>query len=255
MKRKEYTTLGGDQQSFQTTRWTAIEQVRAGPSSRARILIGELLQAYWKPVYSYLRHRGYDNEEAKDLTQDFFQEVVLGRELIHQADPTRGRFRTLLLRALDRYLVSVHRKKTARKRIPRQRLIRLDERDLGELPVEVCPLGSADAFNYTWVSELLDRLLSEVKTECQQHGMAVHWELFRDRVLRPLMEDRAPPALAELCAAHHIEEATKASNMIFAVKRRFQSALKRHLRQSVAGDADVGEEIRELLQFLTRPRQ
>jgi protein-S-isoprenylcysteine O-methyltransferase Ste14 len=59
MKRKEDTSIGGDLRSFQTTHWTAIEQVRAGHSPQARILIGELLQAYWKPVYRYLRHPQY----------------------------------------------------------------------------------------------------------------------------------------------------------------------------------------------------
>jgi DNA-directed RNA polymerase specialized sigma24 family protein len=218
-------------------------------------LVGELLQAYWKPVYCYLRHRGYANEEAKDLTQDFFQEVVLGRELIQRADRTKGRFRTLLLRALDRFLTSVHRKETAHKRIPPQHLVPLEEKDFAALPLEARPVNSDDVFNYTWVSDLLDRLLREVKAECLHQGMAVHWDLFRERVLRPLMEDRTPPALAELCAAHHIDEPTRASNMIFAVKRRLQSALKRHLRQSVASDAEIGAEIRDLLAFLTRPRQ
>jgi RNA polymerase sigma-70 factor (ECF subfamily) len=255
MTRKEYTSIGGDQRNFQATPWTAIEQVRGGPSPGARNLIGELLQAYWKPVYCYLRHRGYDNEEAKDLTQDFFQEVVLGRELIQQADRTKGRFRTLLLRALDHFLTSAYRKKMARKRIPPQRLVPLEEKELAALPLEARPLDSDDVFNYTWVSGLLDRLLQEVKAECLHQGMAVHWELFHERVLRPLMEDQAPPALAELCAAHHIEEATRASNMIFAVKRRFQSALKRRLRQSVACDAEIGAEFHDLLAFLTRPRQ
>jgi DNA-directed RNA polymerase specialized sigma24 family protein len=136
MTRKEYTSIGGDQRNFQATPWTAIEQVRGGSSPGARNLIGELLQAYWKPVYCYLRHRGYDNEEAKDLTQDFFQEVVLGRELIQQADRTKGRFRTLLLRALDRFLTSAYRKKVARKRIPPQRLVPLEEKELAALPLE-----------------------------------------------------------------------------------------------------------------------
>jgi DNA-directed RNA polymerase specialized sigma24 family protein len=253
--REEYTSIGGDRRSFQTTPWTAIEQVRGGPCPQATLLIGELLQAYWKPVYCYLRHRGYGNEEAKDLTQDFFQEVVLGRALIQQADRTKGRFRTLLLRALDRFLTSVHRKKTARKRIPPQHLVPLEEKDLAALPPAAHPFDSDDAFNYAWVSDLLDRLLQEVRAECLDQGMAVHWELFRERVLRPLMEDRAPPGLAELCAAHDIEEPTRVSNMIFAVKRRFQSALKRRLRQSVADDAEIGGEIHDLLAFLTRPRQ
>ncbi len=255
MNRREYTSIGGDQRSFQTTHWTAIEQARAGQASHAHVLINELLKAYWKPVYCYLRHRGFGNEEAKDLTQDFFQEVVLGRELVQVADRTKGRFRTLLLRALDHYLISANRKQTARKRIPPEKLLSLENERLHELPAEIDPLNGEDAFNYAWVSELLERMLVDVKRECLRHGMAVHWSLFQDRVLRPIVEDRAPPSLAKLCATYGIEEATKASNMIFAVKRRFQSALKRHLRQSVACDADVGEEIHELSRFLARRRQ
>ncbi len=255
MNRHEYTSAGGEQGRFQTTHWTAIEQVRAGNPARAQVLIGELLRTYWKPVYCYLRRRGFDNEEAKDLTQDFFQEVVLGRELIRLADRTRGRFRTLLLRALDRYLISVHRRQTARKRIPKERLISLEDERLAELAAQIESLDSEEAFNCAWVSGLLDRMLAEVKAQCLHDGMAAHWNLFRDRVLRPIAEDRTPPALAELCAAHGIEEATQASNMIFAVKRRFQSALRKHLRQSVACDADVGAEIHELAHFLARSRQ
>jgi len=255
MNRREYTSVGGDQRSFQTTHWTAIEQVRAGPPSHAQVLINELLKAYWKPVYCYLRHRGFGNEQAKDLTQEFFQEVVLGRELVQLADRTKGRFRTLLLRALDRFLISVNRKQTARKRIPPDKLVPLEDERVHELPAEIGPLESEDAFNYAWVSELLDRMVMDVKAECLRHGMAVHWNLFHDRVLRPIIEDRAPPSLAQLCATYGIEEATKASNMIFAVKRRFQSALKRHLRQSVACDTDIGDEIHELSHFLARRRQ
>ncbi len=255
MNRQEYTSIGGDQRNFQTTPWTAIEQVRAGQVAHAQILIGELLKAYWKPVYCYLRHRGLGNEEAKDLTQDFFQEVVLGRELVRIADRTKGRFRTLLLRALDRYLISANRKRTARKRIPSERLLALDDERIRELPAEIGQLKGEDAFNYAWVSDLLDRMVADVKAQCQRHGMAVHWNLFEDRVLRPILEDRAPPPLAQLCTTYGVDEATKASNMIFAVKRRFQSALKRHLRQSVACDADVGEEIHELSHFLADRRQ
>jgi len=255
MNRREYTSIGGDQRGFQTTHWTAIEQVRAGQPSHAQALIGELLKAYWKPVYCYLRHRGFGNEEAKDLTQDFFQEVVLGRDLIQLADRAKGRFRTLLLRALDRFLISVNRKQTARKRIPPEKLVPLEDERLHELPAEIGPLDGEDAFNYAWVSQLLDRMLADVKAECLRQGMAVHWDLFYERVLRPILEDREPPPLAQLCARYGIKEATKVSNMIFAVKRRFQSALKRHLRQSVAHDADVREEIQELSRFLARRRQ
>ncbi len=254
MGREEYTSIGGDGRSFQTTHWTAIEEVRSGGASHARVLIGELLDAYWKPVYCYLRHRGYDNEQAKDLTQDFFQEVVLGRELIQQADRAKGRFRTLLLRALDRYLVSVHRKTTARKRIPPARFILPQDQDLDDLPATVGGLDGPDVFHYTWITALLDKMLAEVQARCVQRGMGLHWTLFYERVVRPIMEDRDPPALTELCIRHGVAEPTKVSNMIFSVKRQFQAALQQHLRDSVARDDDVADEIGDLVQFLTRPR-
>ena len=84
--------------------------------------------------------------------------------------------------------------------------------------------------------------------------MATHWNLFYDRVLQPIMEDREPPPLAELCATYGIDEPTKASNMIFAVKRRFQTALKHHIRQSVACDDEISAEMLELTRFLGKKR-
>lgn len=254
MKSDEYTSIGGTRGSFQTTHWTAIERIRSDDDIRNRALVGDLLRTYWKPVYCYLRHRGYDNEQAKDLTQGFFHEVVLGRELIQRADQTKGRFRTLLLRALDRYLVSAHRKGTARKRIPRDRLISLEDSTFHKLPEAVGNLNSEEVFHYTWVCELLDRMLGEVETECRQRGMAIHWDLFHDRVLHPIVTCTEPPPLEELCRKYGVD-ATKASNMIFAVKRRFQAAAKRLLRQSVASEAKISEEMLELMKFLAKGRQ
>ena len=254
MKSDEYTSIGGNQRNFQTTHWTAIEAV-GSDGARDRLLLGNLLQTYWKPVYCYLRRRGYDNEEAKDLTQDFFHEVVLGRELIQGADRAKGRFRTLLLRALDRYLVSMHRKRTARKRIPQDRLISMEDANLNELPKAVGNLSSEEVFHYTWVCELLDRMLEQVEIECRQRGMAMHWDLFHDRVLHPIVTCTEPPSLEELCRKYGVDATTKASNMIFAVKRRFQAAVKRLVRRSVASKAQIDEEMLELLKFLAKGRQ
>jgi len=243
--------MGGPREGFQTTRWATIGQIRSG-DGRRRDLIGDLLKKYWKPVYCYLRRKGYDNEQAKDLTQGFFQEVVLGRELIQQADKAKGRFRTFLLFALERYLKSVHREKTAKKRTPERGMIHLAELDPAELPEPVHGLDATESFNYTWVSSLLDKMLEEVEAECKTHDLAVHWKVFHAKVLAPIMEDTKPPTMAEICDKYGIEDGAKASNMIVAVKRRFQAALKRHVRQSVLSNAEVNEELRELMQFFAK---
>lgn len=255
MKSDKYTSMGGALGSFQATHWTAIERIGSGDDICSEALVADLLSNYWKPVYCYLRHKGYDNEQAKDLTQGFFQEVVLGRELVQQANRKKGRFRTLLLRALDRYLVSAHRKDTARKRIPQDRLISLENFNFHELPETPRNLNSEEIFHYTWVCELLDRLLEEVETECRQRGMEMHWDLFNDRVLKPITICTESPSLEELCQKYGVASTLKASNMIFSVKRRFRAAMKRLLRKSVASEAQINEEMRELMKFLAKGRQ
>jgi len=248
---KGHTQIGGAKEKFATTQWTVIGKIRSG-DARKQDLVGDLLNKYWKPVYCYLRRKGYDNEQAKDLTQGFFQEVVLGRELIQQADRAKGRFRTFLLFALERYLKSIHRKKTAKKRIPESRMIKLAELDPTELPEPVHGLNAAESFNYTWVSALLDKMLEEVEAECHTNSMTTHWKIFQARVLQPIMENTDPPSLTEVCDKFGVEDTTKASNMILAVKRRFQAVMKRHLRQSVSSDGQVNEELRELMQFFAK---
>src|SRR5512136_3003846 len=96
---RDQTDMGGTAETFLTTHWSLIEGVQkhADPD---RALIGLLLERYWKPVYCYLRRKGYKNEDAKDLTQGFLHEVVLDRQLIQRADPAKGRFRSFLLHAL-----------------------------------------------------------------------------------------------------------------------------------------------------------
>lgn len=254
MKADKYTSIGGEQRTFGATHWTVIESIASKDCAGSRALVGDFLKAYWKPVYCYLRHKGYNSEKAKDLTQGFFHEVVLGRELIQRADRTKGRFRTLLLRALDRYLVSIHRKETAQKRIPENRIISLEDSTFGELPEEADNLNSDEVFHYTWVCELLDRMLEEVETECRQSGMAVHWDMFNDRILHPILASAEPLPLEELCRKYCINGRTRASGMIFAVKRRFQAAAKRLLRESVASEQEIDEEMLELMKFLAKGR-
>jgi DNA-directed RNA polymerase specialized sigma24 family protein len=254
MKADKYTSIGGEKRTFGATRWTAIESIASKDQAESRALVGDFLKAYWKPVYCYLRYKGYNSEQAKDLTQGFFHEVVLGRELIQRADRAKGRFRTLLLRALDRYLISIHRKETARKRIPQDKLISLEDSTIGDLPEAAGNLNSDEVFHYAWVCDLLDRMLEEVEAECRRNGMEVHWAMFNDRVLHPILASAEPLPLEELCRKYGVDATTRVSSMIFAVKRRFQAAAKRLLRESVASEQEIDEEMLELMKFLAKER-
>jgi len=254
MGRHDQTDMGGDRETFLTTHWSLIEGIQSN-EDRDRALINLLLERYWKPVYCYLRRKGYGNEEAKDLTQGFFHEVVLNRHLVDRADSSRGRFRALLLHALNQYLIDERRKEAAWKRIPKDKLVPLDMVDPPDLPQAVSQLDPEDCFNYAWKSALLDQTLSEVETQCLEQGMDAHWHAFRDRVLQPTLDHIQPPALAEICARYGIADESKASNMIITVKRRFQAALQRNLRTTVASEDGMEEELQEILRFLPRSAQ
>jgi DNA-directed RNA polymerase specialized sigma24 family protein len=249
------TTMGGVEEAFLTTHWSLIEKMASAETDKNAALIDLLLKRYWKPVYCYLHRRGYDNEDAKDLTQGFFQEVVLGRNLINKADQTKGRFRTFLLTALNRYLINVFHKQTTKRHIPQTKLHCMSLVDIAELPQAVTMLTPEDSFTYVWVSALLEDVLALLKKEYEQSNQQLHWLCFHDHTLRPIMDGGAAPTLEILCKTYGISDTTKVSNMILTVKRRFQTLILHHLRDLVISDEEAEEELKEIRQFLPKVMQ
>jgi RNA polymerase sigma-70 factor (ECF subfamily) len=255
VRRDDYTEIGGTGGAFLTTHWSIIKEAGSSDDQNNQALISLLLNRYWKPVYCYLRRKGYNNEQAKDLTQGFFHEVVLGQRLIEKADAAKGRFRSLLLIALDRYLGDVREKETAQKRIPKGQLIPLDVVSPPEIPQSIAGASPERAFDYAWVSVLLEQVLEEAERKCREDGKDIHWGVFRDRVLHPIMDRGNPPSLKEIAAKYGISDESRASNMMVTVKRRLQVALKRHLRESVTSEEYMKGELDQIRQFFPKIAQ
>jgi DNA-directed RNA polymerase specialized sigma24 family protein len=250
--RFERTEMGGTNEVFETTHWTEIFGARTLNETQRRARLDHLLARYWKPVYCYLRRKGKDNETAKDLTQGFFQDVVLGRDLIQRAESSKGRFRTFLLTALDHYVASAYRAGMARKRRPEDGLVSLDRLGAPNLPEPSPSATPEEAFHQAWASALLDAVLNEIEAECRATGKDKHWAVFHARVVGPIMDSAEPVPLPELCARHGIESEMTASNMIVTVKRHFQNVLRRHVRQFVDSEDDIDQEISELIGLLSK---
>jgi RNA polymerase sigma-70 factor (ECF subfamily) len=256
MKHRDFTNIGGMQGAFLTTHWSLIEKVNTeNHRDDNQILIEQLTKQYWKPVYCYLRRRGYGNEESKDLVQGFFCEVVLGRELIQKADKGKGRFRTFLLFSLNRYLKAVERVQGAKKRIPKSKLVSMDFTEPLELDAIMSDMTPEESFDCMWISTLIERVLQDVEAACYEDGKTVHWHIFRDRIVNPIVNETPAPSMDDICHKYGISDAVKASNMIVTVKRRFQSSLKRQLRNSVTCDEEVEKELEEIMRFLPKMAQ
>jgi DNA-directed RNA polymerase specialized sigma24 family protein len=254
MRPHDYTDMGGTSEAFLTTHWSLIEDIKS-KKDKDKALMNLLLKRYWKPVYCYLRHKGYDNEQAKDLTQDFFYEVVLNRDLVQRAEQCKGRFRSFLLHALNQYLIDQKREERSHKRIPKDKLVSLDITETPVVPKTISKLGPEESFNYAWKSTFLDRILSQVQTQCYEQDMEVHWKVFNDRVVQPILENLEAPSLQEICAKYSIEDEVKASNMAITVKRRFRSALKKYIRSTVISESQTDEELKEILKLFPKKAQ
>lgn len=254
MRPSDRTSMGGPDERFLTTEWTMILRAQTRDADARREAMGELARRYWKPVYCFLRYKGHSNEEAKDLTQGFFEQVVLGRGLVQKADRAKGRFRNFLLRSLDLYSRGVRRAKMSKRRRPEGGLIALDGVESFNMPALADDVTPEELFHYGWAATLLEAVMEDVELQCRHFDEQSHWEVFRARILAPIMEGTPPPSIAEVCARYGIASAAKASNMIVTVKRRFRATMKRHVRPLVASDAAVDEEIRDLMAILSRSR-
>jgi RNA polymerase sigma factor (sigma-70 family) len=152
------TDILGPSKSFAKTSWSLVRSVRKGEGW------DPLIRLYWKPLYFYVRRRGMDNETAKDLIQEFIT-TLIERRSIERADPSRGRFRTCLLAALDHFLADWKKKETRQKRGRGAPVLSFDfaggERDYtlevaaGEAPEKLACRA--------WAHELLDQCLLELE--------------------------------------------------------------------------------------------
>jgi RNA polymerase sigma-70 factor (ECF subfamily) len=108
VKPKPATAGQGSPDRFATTRWSVVLACADSTAGEemARKALAELCKIYWRPVFAFICRRGHPVPDAQDLTQDFFVMVLKGH-LLQRAAPDRGRFRSLLLKALKDFLVNV----------------------------------------------------------------------------------------------------------------------------------------------------
>ena len=75
----------------------------------ARKALATFCQAYWAPLYTFVRRRGYSPGDAQDIVQGFF-EHLFEHNTLSRADQEKGRLRTLLLGSMQNFLLK-HRER------------------------------------------------------------------------------------------------------------------------------------------------
>src|SRR5919106_2331911 len=87
--------------SFPATRLSVVQRTRSSDDATRRVALAAIIEAYWKPLYKYLRVKwSLTPEEASDLTQEFFT-TTLEKDVVEKYDPAKARFRTYLRMCVD----------------------------------------------------------------------------------------------------------------------------------------------------------
>ena len=212
---------------------------------------GDAAVRYWGAIYAYIRQAGRRDEEARELTQGFIADVLLGRDLLSKLDERRGQFRTLLLSAVRNYLADAYRFDHAARRHPGEgRLSRADEGAADAVPDRSTPAPEA-AFHRAWVSMLIRDAADALRTECLARGRDMQWDLFDRRILRPMLEGAPAPSYEALMAQWRLDAPSQVSNTIVAMRRAFAAHLVRLVGATVdTSSAAARGELRELLTLL-----
>lgn len=242
------TDIGGRERRFPTTRHSMVEAARSADPERRRAAFERIVQAYWKPVYVYLRLRWRaPAEEAKDLTQGFFARAF-EKGFFEGYDPGRARFRTFLRTCLDGYAANEQAAERRLKRGGGAPTLSLDfataERDLpplslaaGEDPDEV--------FHREWVRAVCADAVADLRRRCRESGREQALAVFERCDLSDLA-DADRPSYATLAAEFGIP-LTQVTNLLASARREFRAAMIESLRARTASDEEFADEAQRLL--------
>jgi len=243
----EETSLGGPARSFPTTRWSLILQARDPSSPTYQASINDLCRMYWKPVYASLRAlRQFSNEEAKDLTQGFFIELLEGGMLDRfQAD--RGSFRRYLRGALRQFMLDRRDAAMAIKRGGGKNILSLDAKDF-ENVTPARGTTAEEVFDRQWAKEVLDRAVEDLREEMTESGKELHFRLFeRYELHEPEVEGTT---YARMAQEFGIKE-TDVTNHLFSCRSRLRELILTRIRDYADTESDVRAELAEIFTLLT----
>ena len=186
----------------------------------------------------------YDEHRADDLLQGFLADKVLEQRLIGHADPTRGRFRTFLLAALDRYVIDALRHNAAQKRSPRAAISDVDQHR--DTLASRATSTRADAFDLAWAREVLGEVLSTMRRECEQTNRADLWDVFNVRYLKPATEGTEPEAHESIARRLNLDSPQQAANLLVTAKRMYTRVFKSVVARYASSKDEVRNEVTEL---------
>ncbi len=234
------TRIGGAP-AFPHTHWSRILDATESDASRVQGL-DYLCEAYWKPLYFFVRRKGVDVEDAKDLVQAFFARLV-ERDFLEQLDPARGRLRSYLRTALQNFLTNEWQRRGAVRRGGGAQPASLDF-EAAETQLGATDRSPEDALEREWALSVLERAMRRLEAEFQDGTRRGPFEL-----VRVFFWEAEKPTYAEAAERFGMSE-PQLKSFLHRTRARYAALLREEVAATVTDPAEIDAEIGHLLSSL-----
>jgi len=220
---------------------------REAESTQSVKALSIFCEAYWPPLYAFLRHRGHASAEAQDLVQGFFAHL-LEQNTLSRADQQKGRLRTFLLGSLQNFVFNEYDRARALKRGGGKQIVSLDEhlREAEASLLDTAHLSDARCYDLVWASNIVKRAWQQLQNAFEAEGKAEWFE-----ILTPFLAGgaAAPPNQEEAATKLGIPIATLRT-WLSRLRQRYRDTLKIEVASTVSDPADVDQELHYLYEIL-----
>ncbi len=230
---------------FRTTAWSAVLAAGDPAAPEGRRGMEFLCRTYWGPVYHFLRRRGCGPDEARDLAQEYFRSF-LERNIPGKARRELGKFRTFVLATLQRFLLG-------RRRPPRE----VAAGDLAALPQRAGGPGGGrredrlspeEIFHRRWAQAAVAQALQAMREFCGDERRRRYYEVLRAYLAA--VDEGKKPSYRALGGQFGATE-NDITNWLHRGRRIFQRFLRQAVGESVLGERELEEELRDLRRLLS----
>jgi len=243
----QHATTAVRERCFVTTHWSVVLAARQGEPSQSRKALEELCRAYWDPLYSYVRRRGYSHEDAKDLTQEFFLRLS-APDFLASVSSDKGKFRSFLLASLNHFLANEWHRATAQKRGGHAHHFSLDA-EMGEIRYVEEP-ASVEApelyFDKRWALTILERALAALRREFSGSGKSAQFE-----ALKPYLIDASSKPDYGHAAAQLQMKPDSVAVAVHRLRKRYRESVRAEVAETVQSPAELEGEMNYLLSVLS----
>jgi RNA polymerase sigma-70 factor (ECF subfamily) len=231
------------QANFCTTHWSMVLASGCSESAETAKSLATLCQQYWPPLYTYVRHRGYSEHDAQDLTQAFFARLI-EKNWLASADRSRGRFRTFLLTAFKHFLANEWDRKQTLKRGGGLKIVNMDS-SIGMTIPDRKNVSAESLYERQWALAILETVLCRLKKEFTDAGRAIEYEWLKPHLTAP----RNAGGYDALSLALGVQPVS-ARSAVHRLRKRFKELFREEVMHTLDRDDDIEDELRSVVAAL-----